>query len=235
MPLSARAAALFDIHLTPAQVTQFETYARLLVERNAHVNLTAITDGEGIEVKHFLDSWSVVRAVTPRVGMQMIDVGTGAGFPGVPLAIAFPNIHMTLMEATGKKVAFLQDVIAVLGLANCATLNARAEDAGHMPTQRAQYDVVLARAVARLPALAEYLLPLAKVGGLCIALKGVTAQSEARDARKALSLLGGKLQGIQMVALPTIADEHALVVIEKTTATPSAYPRKPGVPTRQPL
>ncbi|NWF68989.1 MAG: 16S rRNA (guanine(527)-N(7))-methyltransferase RsmG [Chloroflexi bacterium] len=235
MTLGERAAALFGVQLSAEQEAQFTTYARLLVEWNAHVNLTAISDEEGIEVRHFLDSLSVVKALPPRPDLRLIDVGTGAGFPGLPLRIALPHVRLTLLEATGKKLQFVQTVIDTLALSGCDTLHARAEEAAHLPAQRGQYDVVLARAVARLPALVEYLLPFAKVGGRCIALKGTTAQAEAADARRALALLGGRLAAVHTLRLPGVADEHALVVVEKTVPTPAIYPRKPGIPTRKPL
>ena len=233
--LVQQAADLFGIALTPEQAASFETYAKLLAEWNTHTNLTAITEPEAVRVRHFLDSLSIVKAVPLRTGMRLIDVGTGAGFPGLPLAIAFPEIHVTLLEATGKKVAFLDHVIDALGLTNATTLKARAEEAGHMPDQRAHYDVVVARAVARMPALVEYLLPLARINGRCLAMKGVTAEEEAHDARHALRILGGRVQRILTVELPDVADAHHLVVVEKTDPTPTAYPRKPGVPTRKPL
>lgn len=231
-----QAAALFGVALSEAQQAHFAQYMALLTEWNAHTNLTGITDPVEIEVRHFLDSLSVVKACPMRPGLRVIDVGSGAGFPGLPLALVYPEIHVTLLESTGKKIAFLDHVIQALSLQNCVTLNARAEDAGHLRDQRAAYDLVVARAVARLPALLEYLLPLAKVGGRCVAMKGAaTAQSEVDDARNALRTLGGKLLSIQSVALPNVAEAHALVVIEKTAHTPTAYPRKPGIPTKKPL
>jgi 16S rRNA (guanine527-N7)-methyltransferase len=228
-------AALFGVQLTDEQIGQFHTYARELVAWNVHTNLTAITEPQAIQTRHYLDSLSIVRAVKIRPGMRLIDVGTGAGFPGLALRIAFPGIHMTLMEATGKKVAFLDHVIKTLGLDDVSTLHARAEEVGQDPKYRASYDIVLARAVARLPSLLEYLLPLARVGGYCIAMKGKTAREEANDSTKALSVLGGKLKGIVTVKLPDVTEEHHLVIVEKIAHTPSAYPRKPGTPTQKPL
>lgn len=235
MDFNTQVADLFGITLSAEQVAQFETYAQLLAEWNAHTNLTAIIEPHEVRVRHFLDSLSIIKAAPLTVGMQIVDVGTGAGFPGLPLAIAFPQIKLTLLEATGKKVAFLEHVIQTLQLANSQTLHARAEEAGHMIGQRDTYDLVLARAVARLPALLEYLLPLARVGGRCIAMKGATARDEAESARHALTLLGGRLHDIVQIELPGVEDEHYLVVLEKTDATPAPYPRKPGVPTRKPL
>jgi len=233
--LTQQAAELLGLKLTPEQETQFAIYTRELAAWNAHTNLTAITDSQAVQVRHHLDSLSVVKVLTISAGMRVIDVGTGAGFPGLPLRIVFPDIDLVLMEATGKKVAFLDHMIATLQLTRTTTLHARAEEAGQMPQHRAAYDLVLARSVARLPALAEYMLPLAKVGGYCIAMKGKTAVQESKDAQHAIKLLGGRVKNIESIMLPDIADEHFLVVIEKIAPTPAAYPRKPGTPTNKPL
>jgi 16S rRNA (guanine527-N7)-methyltransferase len=233
--LTTLAADLFGVTINPEQAAQFDTFTRELIAWNAHTNLTGIIEPDAVRVRHHLDSLSIVSAVALRDGMTVIDVGTGAGFPGLPLAIVYPAIQVTLMEATGKKVAFMDHVIAELGLTNARTLHARAEEAGQMPDQRAAYDLVLARAVARLPALCEYLLPLARVGGRCIAMKGASAHEEAKDSRHALQILGGRMDRIVEVPLPDVDEPHYLVVIEKTDATPTPYPRKPGIPTRKPL
>jgi 16S rRNA (guanine527-N7)-methyltransferase len=233
--LAEQAAALFGITLTSEQVSQFAMYARELVEWNTRVNLTAITESEAITVRHFLDSLSVVAALNYSSGLRVIDVGTGAGFPGLPLKIIYPDLRLTLLEATGKKIAFLDHLVSLLGLRGVDTLHARAEDAGHMSGRRAAYDRVLARSVARLPSLLEYMLPLARVGGRCIAMKGVTAQTESADSKKALHLLGGHITQIIPVTLPGVSDAHNLIVIEKAAGTPAAYPRKPGTPTQKPL
>jgi 16S rRNA (guanine527-N7)-methyltransferase len=233
--LAAQAAELLSITLTPEQEAQFTRYAELLAAWNAHTNLTAITEPQAVQVRHFLDSLTIAQAVPMTPGLRVIDVGTGAGFPGLPLLIAFPHIHVTLLEATGKKLNFLNHVMEQIGLKGAQTVHARAEEAGQMPEHRAAYDLVLARAVARLPVLVEYLLPLAKVGGQAIAMKGSTAAEESRDAARAIDLLGGRFNRIDSFTLPGVDEVHNLVIIDKVANTPRNYPRKPGTPSRQPL
>ncbi|MFO7323003.1 MAG: 16S rRNA (guanine(527)-N(7))-methyltransferase RsmG [Chloroflexota bacterium] len=233
--LAELAGRLLDIQLTAEQEAQFTTYARELQIWNERTNLTAITGDAEIRVRHFLDSLTVARATPLTPGLRLIDVGSGAGFPGLPLAIAFPQLSVTLLEATGKKIAFLDHMIATLGLQNVTTVNLRAEEAGQDSRHRENYDVAVARAVARLPSLLEYLLPLTSIGGVCIAMKGRTAREEARDSARALSVLGGQLLEIASVQLPEVDEPHHLIVVRKVKATPAGYPRKPGIPTRKPL
>jgi 16S rRNA (guanine527-N7)-methyltransferase len=232
-------AAAFGVSLTDAHDAAFAQYAEALAAWNAHTNLTAITAPADVRVRHFLDSlslapWLHTDGAVPA-GLRVADVGTGAGFPGLPLKIAYPQIALTLIEATGKKTRFLEHTVGLLGLAGVHVVHARAEEAGHMPALRAAFDVVTARAVARLPVLLEYLLPLARVGGLCIALKGHTAFAEAESSTRALHMLGGEQVAIDPVALPGVEEPHYLVVVRKTAPTPPLYPRTPGTPSQKPL
>jgi 16S rRNA (guanine527-N7)-methyltransferase len=230
-----QARDLLNVDLSPEQVTALLTVEALLIEWNERMNLTAITEPDAIRVRHFLDSLSPVLVTDLADGVKVVDIGTGAGFPGLPLAVAFPNVYVTLIDSVGKKVKFIQHVIDALGLTNAEAIHARAEEAGQDAAHRAAYDVVLARAVARLPGLMEYMLPLAKVGGRCIAMKGTTAHAEAADAARAIVAFGGKLDSITELQLPTIEHPHYLIAIDKVSATPPEFPRKPGTPTRAPV
>jgi 16S rRNA (guanine527-N7)-methyltransferase len=233
--LSQALAELLNLGLSSAQLAAFETYSAELREWNARVNLTAITDPHEIDIRHFADSLTCLRVIAPRNGLRVIDVGSGAGFPGLPLKIVCPTLALTLVEATAKKAAFLEHMINVLRLDGVTLLNIRAEEAGQMPDQRERYDWVLARAVAGMAVLAEYLLPLAKIGGRCLALKGESAHQEAAEAEHAIRLLGGRLAQITAVELPSVAETHYLVEIEKIAATPAQYPRRAGAPSKKPL
>lgn len=227
---------LLNLKLSSAQVAAFRRYASELVAWNERVNLTAITEPEAIEIRHFADSLSCLLTMKPRpTGVKVIDVGTGAGFPGLPLKIVCPGIDLTLVEATGKKVAFLEHMVAVLELEGVVLVGERAEAIGQMADHRERYDWVVARAVAGMRTLAEYLLPLCKVGGRCVAQKGEGAHQEVAEAQTAIKMLGGHIRQLRAVELPTVAETRYLVELEKVAATPPKYPRRVGVPSKRPL
>ena len=233
--LVQHARGLFGLELSPKQQRAFSLLAVELLAWNERANLTAITDPDQIEVRHFLDSLSVIKAVQLKPEQRVIDVGTGAGFPGLPLRILYPQIALTCLEATGKKVEYIQHVAGRLEMPDVRVVHARAEEAGQDPAHREHYDVALARAVARLSVLVEYLLPLLKVGGRMVALKGETAAQEIGDAQGALRLLGGEMRRLIPIELPEVTETHYLVLIEKVAASPAQYPRRPGIPSRKPL
>lgn len=226
------AARAFGVTLTPAQSDAFETYYRELVAWNARVNLTALTTRDEVFLKHFLDSLSIAPHIEPA--QRLIDIGSGAGFPGLALKIALPSLRVTLLEATGKKIAFLRHLTTQLDLRDVTLLHARAEEAAHDAAQRAQYDVAVARAVAPLATLLEYALPFLRRGGVFIAQKGIAVDEEVRAATHARAVLGGRVREIVPAQLPGLEQRH-LVIIEQVAAMPDKYPRRAGIPARQPL
>jgi 16S rRNA (guanine527-N7)-methyltransferase len=227
------------IALTAAQLAAFDLYRRELQAWNQRVNLTAIDDDQGIQIRHFLDSLSCLLALREgyKVGRELllIDVGAGAGFPGLPLKIVCPSLQLTLLEATGKKVRFLEHLCQQLKLGDVLVRHGRAEELGQDPEHRERYDWALARAVAEMPILAEYLLPLVRVGGRCLAQKGENAPAEVRGAERAFSLLGGRLDRLLPVELHGLAETRYLVLMDKVAPTPAKYPRRPGMPTKRPI
>ena len=226
----------FGVELSEKQLEQFDLYLRELQEWSQKFNLTAIVEPEGIRTKHFLDSLCVVKAFPQEfVPQSMIDIGTGAGFPGIPLKIIFPDAKLTLVESVKKKAGFCEHMVELLDMKDVMVSSARAEEIGQDPAHREQYPLVLARAVANMPILVEYLLPLAKVGGLVIMQKGSSAHREAEASRNAIRLLGGKLEEIIPVMLPGLEDERFLVVLEKVKATKAEFPRRVGIPAKAPI
>lgn len=226
---------LFSVHLTARQVIALSVYEKELLEWNQKFNLTAIRDVESIRTKHFLDSYSTVLAWKAQPPQRLIDVGTGAGFPGLPLKIIYPAMHVTLVESVGKKVSFCQHIINTLGLEGIEVIHSRAEDIGQISAHRETYDCAAARAVANLNILSEYLLPLVKIGGIMLAQKGESGPAEAQSAEKAMKILGGKLKQLIPVNLPGVVDDRYLVLVDKVAATPPKYPRKAGIPMKTPL
>lgn len=213
----------------------FARYEQELLDWNSRFNLTAIRDADSIRAKHFLDSLSCMLAWRDAPPGSLIDVGSGAGFPGIPLKIVQPGLNLTLVESVGKKAEFCRHVTEALGLEKVEITQQRAEEIGQAPKYRERFDWAVARAVANLPILVEYLLPLVKVGGAILAQKGESGPAEAHASEKAVRLLGGRLRQIIKVDLPSVAEERYLVVIDKVAATPPNYPRRVGVPGKKPL
>jgi 16S rRNA (guanine527-N7)-methyltransferase len=232
-------ASKLGIKLNSKQVKQFELYYQELIEWNKKINLTAITDYSAVQVKHFLDSLTITLALLgkemERTDFNIVDIGTGAGFPGVPLKILFPRPRLVFIEPTTKKTAFLHHIIRKLELENVEVLNSRAEEAAHLPLYREQFALALSRAVALLPTLVELTLPFCQIGGRFIAQKKGEIDQEVNGARKAIAALGGKLGQIKKIELDEFNDARYLVIIDKIYPTPAKYPRRPGVPRRRPI
>lgn len=224
-----------DITLSDKQIEQFMKYYELLVEWNSFMNLTAITDFDEVCKKHFVDSVSLIKAMDLSKEISVIDIGTGAGFPGIPLKIVFPNLKMTLLDSLNKRIKFLDTVIEELALANISTLHGRAEDFAKPGKLRETYDLCVSRAVANLSTLSEYCLPYVKVGGFFISYKSEKIDEESEAAKKAISILGGKVKDQVAFTLPDSDIYRNLYMIEKVKETNKKYPRKAGLPSKEPL
>ncbi len=233
--LSQMCKSLYGIHLSSSQSEAFEIYQKELIVWNERINLTAIRSPDEIINKHFLDSLSCSLVFQPTNGNTLIDIGTGAGFPGIPLKIVFSEINLTLVDSVHKKTEFCHHLISLLNLSNVEVITARAEEIGQDARYREKYDWAVARAVAGLPTLAEYLLPLIKINGTAIAQKGKGAKSELEMAKSAINELGGVLEKIERVNLSSIDEERYLIVIKKIANTPAKYPRRTGAPLKKPL
>jgi 16S rRNA (guanine527-N7)-methyltransferase len=241
--------------LTSKEIDAFRIYQRELAEWNTRFNLTAVHGETQVQIRHFLDSLSCLLAMgrdgpfilpsgeagkripksVRNLKLRVIDIGSGPGFPGIPLKIVCPRLKLTLLEATGKKVTFLQHIVDLLRLEDVQVIHDRAETTGQSPEHRESYDLVLARAVAELAVLAEYALPFCSLGGQVIAQKGQDAQVEAMSAERVITLLGGTLSYMLNVEIPGLAESRSLVVIGKTARTPVDYPRRAGIPNKKPL
>lgn len=228
----------FGITLSEAQIASLERYAGNLLAWNEVMNLTAITEISDIYTKHFLDSLSIV-GVIPQdqlgTDLTLIDVGTGAGFPGLPIAIAFPQIHVTLMDSLNKRCKFLQDTIDKLGLTNADVVHARAEDLARDKKYREMYDICVSRAVANLSTLSEYCLPFVKKGGYFLAYKSEKIGEELKAGQKAVSVLGGTIVQMMSFRLPETDYGRTLVLVRKDKVAPEKYPRKAGTPSKEPI
>ncbi|MSE21854.1 16S rRNA (guanine(527)-N(7))-methyltransferase RsmG, partial [Lactobacillus parabuchneri] len=226
------------IEVSDQQMDQFDAYFKLLVEVNEHVNLTTITEKSDVYLKHFYDSITPAFFVSQikTAPLTICDVGAGAGFPSLPLKILFPQLKVTIVDSLNKRINFLQQLVERLQLTDVSLFHARAEEFGGKRSEhRQQYDLVTARAVARLTVLSELCLPLVKVGGKMVALKAAKAEDELKDAKSAIQLLGGQISADDEFALPISEEKRHIIVIDKVKDTPKKYPRKPGTPSKEPL
>lgn len=223
------------IKLSPTQLTQFETYYKLLVEWNEKMNLTAITEKPEVYLKHFFDSISAAFYFDFTKEYSICDVGAGAGFPSIPLKICFPHLKISIVDSLQKRITFLNELAKELQLENVTFYHDRAETFGHKTDIRESFDLVLARAVARMSVLSELCLPLVKVNGTFIAMKAASVSEELEDGKKAIATLGGTVKDVHHFLLPIENSERNIVIVEKNKVTPKKYPRKPGTPNRSPI
>lgn len=223
------------IELSEKQIAQFKKYFELLVEWNEKMNLTAITDFEGVYLKHFYDSISASFYFDFNKVESVCDVGAGAGFPSLPIKICFPHLHVTIVDSLNKRITFLNHLSEQLQLENVSFVHSRAEEFGQNPTYREKFDAVTARAVARLSVLSELCIPLVKQGGYFVALKAAAGPEELKDAKKAITTLGASLKEEFSYTLPVEESERTLYIFDKVKQTPKKYPRKPGVPNKTPI
>ncbi|HOK42543.1 MAG TPA: 16S rRNA (guanine(527)-N(7))-methyltransferase RsmG [Thermoclostridium caenicola] len=234
MELLSEGAKALGLDLGKEKQDQFGAYTRLMLEWNDKINLTAITEEKEIIIKHYLDSLSIC-GLAELNGKTLIDVGTGAGLPGIPLKIVEESLTVTLLDSLEKRVKFLREVIGQLSLKGIEAVHGRAEDYGVKPDFREKFDLAVARAVADLPVLCEYCLPFVKPGGFFIAMKGPSVEQELEESGKALSVLGGEVADVRKLVLPFSEYERSIVLIRKCRHTPSGYPRKSGKPTKSPI
>lgn len=225
-------AKQIEIELTKEQIEKYYNYMDLLLEWNEKINLTAIIEPREIILKHFVDSLTIAKYI--KDDEKLIDVGTGAGFPGIPLSIVKENTDIVLLDSLNKRINFLQEVKENLKLENITTIHGRAEEFGKNKKEREKYDIATSRAVAPLNILLEYLLPLVKVGGRAICMKGSNIE-EVENAKNALEILGGKIEKIEEITLPNSDIKRNIIIVEKVKNTPSKYPRKPGTPSKEPI
>lgn len=226
-------AEIINEHISQKQSEDFYKYMKLLIEWNNKINLTAITDEKEIILKHFIDSITINKYLKGKE--SVLDIGTGAGFPGMPLKILNNDINFTLADSLNKRIIFLEEVCKELELKNINCVHGRAEELGNNVNYREKYDIVTSRAVAKLNVLLEYMLPFVKIGGECICMKGPNIKEEIEEIDYALKVLGGKIKEVKNMFLPNSDNERNIIVIEKVHSTPSKYPRKAGIPTKQPL
>lgn len=224
-----------SLNITEKNFEQFMKYYEMLIETNKVMNLTSITDLDEVIVKHFIDSLLIVKSVDLNKIHCMIDVGTGAGFPGIPIKIMFPNIKITLLDSLNKRLKFLNYVIDELKLENIITIHGRAEDIGHMNGTREKFDLCVSRAVANLSTLSEYCIPFVNIGGKFVSYKSSISSGEIEESKKAIKVLGGKIESQETVSLPCSDMQRTLVVIDKIVSTPKKYPRKAGTPSKEPI
>lgn len=229
------AAEAIGVELNDTQISQFLKYYEILVEWNSFMNLTGITEYEEVIQKHFVDSLALGKAINVNEAESLIDIGTGAGFPGIPLKIAYPHLQVTLLDSLQKRIRFLNEVISQLGLTGVETIHGRAEDFAKPSMKRESYDLCVSRAVANLASLSEYCLPYVKVGGYFIPYKSGKIEEEMESSKKAVFLLGGRIEEEVKFLLPASDISRSLIKIKKISATPKKYPRKSGMATKEPL